>query len=123
MAHEGKFATEIECKTKPGTGYSTTVASEAYINQLCKEIEGFVNSLTRYDWSTDFALYKTVATGLLTEIESNYVGYFIAIGDPAGYASQRANENIVNTCWARFIQCIGLIKNQATVTWMKTQTV
>jgi len=61
----------------------------------------------------NFALYETAATGLLTEIESNYVGYFIAIGDPAGYASQRANENIVNTCWARFIQCIGLIKKSS----------
>jgi len=123
MAHTGIFATSVECIAKAGTGYSTTVASEAYINQLCKEIEGFVNNLTREDFSTNWALYKTTATGLLTEIESNYCGYFIALGDPSGYGSQRADENIVNTCWARFVQCIGLLKDQKTVTWIKEQKV
>jgi hypothetical protein len=123
MAHTGKFATSDECKAKAGSGVSTNGSSEAYINQLCKEIEGFVNSLTREDWSTNFASYKTTATGLLTEIESNYCGYFMIAYDNAGYNSQREAENLMNTCWARFIQAIGLIKNQETVTWMKRQTV
>ena len=122
MAHTGVFATEEECKTKAGEGISSTIASEAYINQLCKEIEAFVNNLTREDFSTNWALYKTTATGLLTEIESNYCGYFLALGDPAGYGSQRENENTVNTCWARFVQCIGLLKDQKTVSWIKEQT-
>jgi len=123
MAHTGIYATSAECIAKAGEGYSVAVASEAYINQLCKEIEGFVNALTREDWSTNWALYKTTATGMLTEIETNYVGSFICGGDPKGYASQRANENEGNLCWARFIQGIGLIKDQKTVTWMKRQLV
>ena len=123
MAHTGKFATLAEIKKKAGHGVSTLGSDEEYVNQLAKEVEAFVNSLTRTDWSTDWALYKTLATGLLTEIETNYCGYFMIAFDNSGYNSIREAENLMNTCWARFIQCIGLIKNQETVTWMKGQTV
>lgn len=123
MAHTGIFATSTEIKDKAGAGVSTSGSDEAYINQLAKEIEGFVNCLTREDWSTNFSSYKTLATGILTEIETNYCAYFMIAFDNSGYNSIREAENLMNTCWARFIQCIGLIKNQETVTWMKGQTV
>lgn len=123
MAHEGIFATLAEIKKKAGAGVSTLGSDEAYVNQLAKEVEAFVNGLTRTDWSTNFASFKTLATGLLTEIETNYCGYFMIAFDNSGYNSIREAENLMNTCWARYIQCIGLIKNQETVTWMKRQTV
>ena len=123
MAATTIFATETEIKAKAGNGVSTLGSSDAYITQLAKEVEGFVNCLTREDWSTNWATYKTLATGLLTEIETNYCGFFMIAFDNSGYGSQREAENLMNTCWARYIQCIGLIKNQETVTWMKGQTV
>ena len=122
MAHTGIFATSDEIKKKAGAGVSTLGSDEAYINQLAKEIEGFVNNLTREDFSTLFSTLKTSATGLLTEIETNYCGYFMIAYDNYSYNSQREAENIMNTCWARFIHGIGLMKNQETVTWMKGQT-
>jgi len=123
MAHTGIFATAAEITLKAGNGASATAISEANINMLTKEVEAFVNTLTREDWSTDFALYKTLATGLLTEIETNYCAYFMIAYDNSGYNSIREAENLMNTCWARFVQAVGLIKNQETVTWMKGQTV
>ena len=122
MDHTGIYATSAEIKKKAGAGVSTLGSDEAYINQLTKEVEAFVNGLTRFNWSTNFSTYKTLATGLLTEIETNYCGYFMIAFDNSGYSSQREAENLMNTCWARFIQGIGLLKNQETVTWMKTQT-
>lgn len=119
MAHEGIFATSDEIKFKAGSGVNSTGASEANINQLAKEIEGFVNTLTRTDYSTTFSTIGNVkVTGLLTEIETNYCGYFLIAYDNSGYNSQREAENLMNTCWARFIQCIGLLKNQETVTFI-----
>lgn len=116
------FATGDEIKKKAGAGVSTLGSSDEFITQLAKEIEAFINNLTRTDFSTLFSTLKTSATGLLTEIETNYCGYFMIAFDNSGYGSQREAENLMNTCWARFIQCIGLIKSQDTVTWMKTQT-
>lgn len=123
MAHAGIFATADEIKFKAGAGVSTNGSTEAAINQLAKEIEGFCNTLTREDFSTNFALYSTAVTGLLTEIETNYCACFMIAYDNSGYNSIREAENLMNTCWARFVQCIGLLKNQEAVGFIKSVTV
>ena len=115
------FATEAQIKFKAGSGVSTAGSTDDVITQLALEIEGFINNLTRHDFSDAFAGLKTSATGLLTEIESNYCGYYMIAYDNSGYNSVREAENLMNTCWARFIHGIGLLKNQETVTWMKGQ--
>ena len=117
------FASEAEIKFKAGSGVSTAGSTDDVITQLAKEVEGFINNLTRHDFSTAFSGLKTLATGLLTEIETNYCGYFMIAYDNSNYNSQREAENLMNTCWARFIHLIGLLKNQDTVTGMKGQTV
>lgn len=119
MTEDSIFATFDQIKFKAGSGVSAGAIVEANINQLALEIEGFVNNLTRHDFSAAFAGLSTARTGLLTEIESNYCGYFLIAFDNKGYNSQREAENLMNTCWARFIQCIGLLKNQETVTFIK----
>ena len=117
------FATGDEIKFKAGSGVSTAGSTDNVITQLAKEVEAFVNNLCRYNFSINFATLDTDVTGMLTEIETNYCGYFMIAYDNSGYNSQREAENLMNTCWARFIQLIGLIKSQDTVTWMKTVTV
>ncbi len=120
MVSTAIFATDAEIKFKAGAGVSAAASTDEVISQLAKEIEGFVNNLTRTDFSTLFAsIANTKVTGLLTEIETNYCGYFMIAFDNSGYGSQREAENLMNTCWARFIQCIGLLKNQETVTFIK----
>lgn len=113
------FASEAEIKFKAGSGVSTGGSTDDVITQLAKEIEGFVNVLTRTDYSTTFStIANTKVTGILTEIETNYCAYFMIAYDNSGYNSQREAENLMNTCWARFIQCIGLLKNQESVTFI-----
>ncbi len=120
MVSTAIFATDAEIKFKAGAGVSAAGSTDDVISQLAKEIEGFVNNLTRTDFST---LFTTIAnpkvTGLLTEIETNYCGYFMIAFDNSGYGSQREAENLMNTCWARFVHCIGILKNQETVTFIK----
>lgn len=118
MAHTGIFATSDEIKFKAGAGVSAAASSEAHINQLAKEIESFCNCLTKTNYSDTFALLNVDTKSLLTEIETNYCGYFLIAYDNSGYNSQREAENLMNTCWARFVQCIGLLKNQETVTFI-----
>ena len=120
MAHEGIFATSIQCTKKMGKGYDSINVDEAYINQLCLEIEGYCNSLARHDFSTNWASLSATAKPLLTEIQSNYCGFYGAMYSSLGYASGREQENIMNTNWARFVHGIGLLKNQETVTFIKT---
>jgi len=122
MAHTGIYATSAECIFKMGNGYDSTNVDEDRINELCKQCESFINDLARQVFAKDAAAFTALDAGkkyLLSETVSNYVGFYGAMYDSSGYGSQREQENIMNTCWARFIQCIGLLKSQETVTFIK----
>jgi len=118
MAHTGIYATSAECIFKMGNGYDSTNVDEDRINELCKQCESFINDLARQVFAKDataFIALNAEKKYLLTETVSNFCGYYGAMFDSAGYGSQREQENIMNTCWARFIQCIGLLKDQKSV--------
>ena len=122
MAHTGIYATSAECIFKMGNGYDSTNVSDERINELCKQCESFINDLCRQVLAADAAAFTALDAGkkyLLSETVSNFVGLYGSMYDAAGYGSQREQENIMNTCWARFIQCIGLLKSQETVTFIK----
>jgi len=122
MAHTGIYATSAECIFKMGNGYNTTLVNEDRINELCLQVESFCNNLAREVMAKDAAAFTALDAGkkyLLTEITSNFVGYYGAMVDATSYGSQREQENIMNTCWARFVQCIGLLKDQKTVGFIK----
>ncbi len=121
MAHEGIYATSAECIFKMGKGYDSTNVDEAVINSLCLQIESFINDLGRQVFAVDKAAFDALPAGkqyLLTETTSNFVGFYGAMYSVSGYASTREQENILNTNWARFVHCIGLLKNQKTVTFI-----
>ena len=123
MAHEGIYATSAECIFKMGKGYDSINVDESRINELCLQIESYCNDLARQVFAADKAAFDALPAGktfLLTEITSNFCGYYGAMFNSLGYASQREQENIMNTCWARFVHGIGLLKNQETVTFIKT---
>jgi len=123
MAHTGIYATSAECIFKMGKGYDSVNVIEARINELCFQVESFINDLCRKVFAIDAAGFAALTSGekyLLTETASNFCGFYGAMYSSLGYASQREQENIMNTCWARFIHCIGLLKNQKTVTFIKT---
>lgn len=122
MAHTGIYATSTECIFKLGNGYNTALVDEDRINELCLQAESFCNDLGRQIFAVDLAAFTALTSSkkyLLTEIVSNFVGAYGNAVDQSGYNSQREAENLGNLCWARLIQCIGLLKNQETVTFIK----
>ena len=116
MAHTGIFATSAECIFKMGNGYDSTNVTEDRINELCKQAESFINVLCRENFSDTFATLNGDKKAILSEACSNLVAIYGAQYDSAGYGSQREQENIININWARFVQCIGLLKDQKSVT-------
>ena len=123
MGHTGIYATSAECVFKMGKGYDSTNVDEDRINELCLQCESFINDLCRRVFAVDTDAFAALTTGekyILTETVSNFVGFYGAMYSSLGYASQREQENIMNTNWARFVHCIGLLKDQKTVTFIKT---
>ncbi len=125
MAAEGIYATEAECIFKMGKGYNSTDVTEARINELMLQVESFINVLCRKVFAVDttaFAALPATTKHLLSETASNFCGYYGAMNSVLGYASTREQEDIMNTCWARFIHCIGLLKDQKSVTFILSPT-
>ena len=121
MAHTGIYATSAECIFKMGNGYDSTNVDEDRINELCLQAQNFINALSRKVYAADAAAFTALPAStkyLLSETVSNFCGFYGAIYDASGYGSQREQENIINTCWARFVQCIGLLKDQKTATFV-----
>jgi len=122
MAHTGIYATSAECIFKMGNGYDSTNVDEDRINELCLQCQSFINDLCRQVFAADATAFTALDAGkkyLLSETVSCYAGFYGAMYDASGYGSQREQENIMNTNWARFVHCIGLLKSQDTVTFIK----
>jgi len=123
MAHEGIFATSDEILTKAGENVDGTGSTEARINALCVQVEATINNISRYDWSTNFALYKTLATGILTEVESNLVAIYLIQFNMSGYTTRIEAEDMINTLRDAALRGMSLLRDQEVVNWMKDQTV
>ena len=122
MAHTGIYATSAECIFKMGNGYSTSGVDEDRINELCLQVESFINDLCRQVFAADAAAFAALTSGkkyLLTLAASSFVGFFGTQYDASGYGSQREGENIININWEIYLQCLGLLKNQEAVTFIK----
>ena len=121
MAHTGIFATADECKQKAGGGVSDASSAEAYINQFCAEAESFINVLCRENYSDSYSGLNADVKAILKEACSNLAAIYMVQYDTSGYNNSREAENIININWARFVQCIGLLRDQKSVQWINEQ--
>lgn len=121
MAHTGIFATAAECASKAGEYVDVTGWTEANINQWCSEAESYINILCRYNFSDVYAATLNVdVKKILTEACSNLVAiYGINYNiSTAGNESRVIAEDMVNILWERFMQCLALLADQKSVTYM-----
>jgi hypothetical protein len=121
MAHTGIYATSAECIFKMGGGYDAINVAEAMINELCLQAESYINVLCRQIFAVDSTAFTALNAGkkyILSEAVSNLVGIYGTQYNLSGYNSPREAENIINTNWQRFNQCIKLLQEQASVTFI-----
>ncbi len=122
MVHAGIYATLLECTYKAGKGASAIATDQLYVDSFLAQAEAYINTLCRQVFATTaaaFALLDANKRHILTEAASNLCAIYIAQYDLSGYNTQREAENIINTNWARFQQCISLLQEQDSVTFVK----
>ena len=118
MAHAGIFATAAECASKAGELVDVTGWTEANINQWCSEAESYINVLCNNNFSDSYATLNTDIKKILTEACSNLVGIYGISYNMAGYTTRIEAEDIISFLWARFLQCIEVLKDDRTVKFM-----
>lgn len=118
MAHTGIFATKAECDSKAGENVDSTGWVEANINQWCSEAESFINVICRYNFSDSYAGLNADVKKILTEACSNLVAIYGINYNMSGFTSRVEAEDMINILWARFMQCVAILKDQRNVTYM-----
>jgi hypothetical protein len=118
MAHTGIFATKAECDSKAGENVDATGWIEANINQWCAESESFINIICKYNYSDNYATLNADVKKILTEASSNLVAIYGITYNMGGFTSRVEAESMINILWARFQQCIALLKEQPAITFI-----
>lgn len=117
MAHTGIFATSDEILVKAGENYDTSI-TEARINALCLQVESYINSTVRYNFSDAYAGLNADVKGILSEVASNLVAMYIISYNMAGYTSRQEAQTMLDVLYHRAQQGITELKDKKTTDFM-----
>lgn len=117
MAHTGIFATSDEILTKAGANYSTGV-TEARINALCLQAEGYINVVTQKNFSDAYGALNADVKSLLGMVESDIVAAYIISYNMSGYTSRAEAQTMLDLLWASASRGLAVLKQQANRDWM-----
>lgn len=112
MTDTGIFATTAEVQHKAGEGANDTAKSEAYVNDFMTQVESFINSNCRYNFSDNYAALNADTKGILKEVASNLAAIYIIQYDMSGYNSRVDAEDMVNILRDAALRCIALLKDK-----------
>lgn len=118
MAYTGIFCTEAEMQFKAGENRDVTGDTEANHNQIAAEVESFINSTCRYNFSDSYSSMSADVRAILKEAASNLCAVYLIQYNMAGYSSRIEAEDMVNILLSRFNACIEILKDQKLVTYL-----
>jgi len=81
-------------------------------------VESFINTATRTNYSDSYASLNADVKRILSEAASNLVAIYGISYDMSGYTSRIEAEDMINILWSRFNQCIAMLMDQKSVTYI-----
>jgi glutamine amidotransferase-like uncharacterized protein len=121
MADTGIFATTAEVQRKVGANASATSNTEAYINDFMTQAESYINVATGFNWSDKYSTLNVDVKGILKEAASNLAAIYVLNYDATAVittSSTIAFENRIKVLWARFQECIEILREIGTEKFM-----
>lgn len=115
MAYTGIFCTEAEINFKAGENVDATGNTEANRNLVVAEAEAYINCLCRFNFTDVYSSLNADTKYILTEACSNLAAIYCIQYNMGGYASRVDAEDMINILWARFQQCVDLLKDERTI--------
>lgn len=123
MAYAGIFCTVAEMQFKAGENRDSSGDIEANHNQIASEVESYINSICRYNFSDSFSSMSADVRAILKEAASNLCATYLIQYNMSGYSSRIEAEDMINILMSRFNDCIELLKDQKLVTFLNNTAV
>jgi hypothetical protein len=114
MVEAGIYTTNTLVEYKAGANASAVSKAEAYTNEYIAQAEAYINVLTEKIWATStatFAALDAQISKLLSEAASNLAAIYVIQYDMSGFTTRIEAEDMINVLFARFIQCIELLRS------------
>lgn len=118
MAETGIFCSGAHVIRKAGGNVSGAAITQNNYNDFIEQAESFINLSTRYNWSDNFSGANIDTKMVLREAASNLAGIYAIQFDMSGINRIEAEDRI-NILYRRFKDCIKLLSDQATQTYLK----
>lgn len=110
MTEEGTLCINADVLKKVGSKANSTASAEAYTNIYIKEAEGFICTITRYDWVTNYASVSAIGKEILRDATSSYAALDVISYDLGAYGSLRNAETLLDINLDNFLRAIKLLK-------------
>lgn len=119
MVDTGIFATTAEVGYKAGKGASATSKAEAYVNSFMTQVEAFINSQCRYNFSDNYAALNVDTKGILKDCASNLAAIYVVMYDMSGYTSRIEAEDIINILRDAALRTLTLLREKKTTDFIR----
>jgi len=119
MAENATFCISGAIAIKVGANVSSAGYTEANRNITAIQAEDFINVITRYNWTDNYAGLNTDVKSVLEEASAAWAAIDFINYDMSGYTSRTEAELMINVNWAKFWKMIELLKNQIAPTYIK----
>jgi hypothetical protein len=104
---------------KAGTNVNTTLSiSGAWIETYINQAESFINCITRYNWTDKYSALNADVKLILDEAVSDLAAIYAIEYDMTAYNSRAEAELMMTVLYQRAIDCIEILKDQKTQTFM-----
>ncbi len=97
---------------------SYAITSGAILTQFSNEAEGLINSMSRYDYTTNYGSLTANAKTLLGEIASNLAAIYVIQYDMSGFTTRIEAEDMINVLRDGALRGLSLIRDEKTKTFI-----
>jgi len=122
MADTGIFCTTAEVARKAGANASATSVAEAYVNQYVAEAESEINSVTRYNWSDNYAGLSADVKSILKSAASNLAAIYVITYDMSGFTSRTEAEDMINVLRDGYLRALSILIDKKVQDFMVGET-
>lgn len=115
------FATTAEVARKAGDNASATSVAVAYVDDFMTQVESFINSATRYNWSDAYAGLDVDVKGVLKECASDLAAIYVLNYKPSGDDGKMSRveyEDRVNTLKDNALRALSILREIEVQTFM-----
>lgn len=111
----------ILLKAGSGANFLTIrgLTSAARISNAALQAENYLNAISRYNWSDAYSSLNADVKSIIEEACSNLAAIYLISFDMKKFTTRIEAEDMINVLWARFQQCVEILKDQKGVDFIK----